>query len=133
MAAYPGNGLAKLLPANRQMYMWDSDTVPVATLPGSLSEAFLLERLPNVSYPWGLSFEVAFSGAPGAFEIDILGANNDTGNPGPGYYVQLGTIITVNASNVGRWDMASNMWPKFVAAYVKILTNSVLVTMTVTR
>lgn len=129
MPGYKGNGLATLLRSNQQGDLWLKESVPV----GSYSTAFQLERISHSSYPWGLSFEAVFSADPGTFEIDILGANNDTGDPGPGNYVQLGTITSVNASFVGRLDMASNMWPKFVRAYLKTLTNAVVVSLQVTR
>ncbi len=132
MSAYPGNGLATLLDNNRQVYLWDNDTVPVNTV-GSLSVAYQLRRIDNAFYPWGLSFECWFSAAPGAFEIDIMGANNDVGYPTPGNYVQIGSITAVNANNVGRWDMASYIWPRYIAAYLKTLTNSVLVTLQATK
>lgn len=133
MPAYSGNGLAELLTANRQMYMWQSETVPVNTFPGSLSVAYQLERIPNVYAPWGCAFEVMFSGNPGAFEIDIVGANIDQAQN----YIQLGTITAANSYvtgyYTGRWDMPSNVWVKYVAAYLKTLTNSVQVTLLATR
>ena len=133
MPAYPGNGLANLLNSNRTMYFWGNEIVPAATWPGSLSIAYQLERLPNVVYPWGLSFELSFSGNPGTFEIDILGANADY----PQNYAYLGMINQVNlyipGYYVGRWDMPTQMWPKYVAGYIKQLTNAVNVTLTVTR
>ncbi len=133
MPPYPGNGLATLLRDNRQAYLWHNATVPVNAAQGSLSHAFQLERVNRAAYPWGVSFEVSFSGAPGAFEIDIMGANADIGSPSPGNFIQLGNITVVNASNVGRWDMPTNMWPKYVAGFVKTLTNAVTVTLQVTR
>ena len=133
MPAYPGNGLATLLRANRQGFFWDNEAPPVNTFPGSLSTALLLERLDYASYPWGTSFEAYFFGNPGAFQIDIVGANIDEAQ----YYVQLGTITSANSYvsgyYVGRWDMPSNMWVKYVAAYMKTLTNAVNVTLMVTR
>lgn len=133
MPAYAGPGLAQPLSSNRQVYFWQTETVPVATWPGSLSIAYQIERLPNVAYPWGLSFELTFSGNPGAFEIDILGANADY----PQNYAFLGMINQVNlyvpGYYVGRWDMSSQMWPRYVAGYVKTLTNAVNVTMTATK
>jgi hypothetical protein len=135
MPAYPGSGLAQLLPANRQVYMWETETVPVDTYPVSLSVAYQLERVPNVIYPWGLSFELTFSGNPGNFEVDILAANSDT----PTSFVKIGSIT--QASQVGvstgsytyRYDMASNIWPKFIAAYLKTLANPVSVTLQATK
>ena len=131
--AYPGNSLAKPLLNNRQVFLWENEAVPASASPGSLSRAFELERVNQSFYPWGLSFEAWFSGAPGTFEIDIMGANNDIGYPTPGNYILLGTITAVNTQNVGRWDMPSNMWPKFVAAYMKTLGNSVNETLQVTK
>jgi len=134
MPAYPGNNLAKPLINNRQHFLWNAETVPVNASAGSLSMAFELQRVNQSFYPWGLSFEAWFSAAPGAFEIDIMGANNDIGIPSPGNYVQIGTITAVNGQNVGRWDMPSNVWPKYIAAYLKTLTNSsVLVSLQVTK
>ena len=134
MPAYPGNGLATPLSYNKQLYMWMNDSVPVNTSPGSLSVAYQVQRIDGAYYPWGLSFEVWFSGNPGTFEVDIMGANTDNGYPTPGNYVQLGSITSVNGSYVGRWYMPSNIWPKYVAAYMKSLTNTaVTVSLQVTR
>jgi hypothetical protein len=133
MPAYPGNGLATLLRVNRQGFLWANEASPVNTFPGSLSTALLLERLDNAAYPWGASFEVVFYGNTGVFEIDIVGANIDA----PQNYVQLGTITTANSYvtgyYTGRWDMPSNMWVKYVAAFTKTLTNAVNMTLMVTR
>ena len=125
MPNYTTSGQAKLLRDNTQGICWANESV---TAP-QLSVAFLLERINRSYYPWGLSFEVQFSGAPGTFEIDLMGANTDA----VGNYIQIGNITTVNGSNVGRWDMPSNIWPKYVAGYVKTLTNAVNVTLTVTK
>ncbi len=125
MPAYPGSSLANILANNRQVYLWDDESVPAGATYGSLSWAFQLERHNRSFYPWGFSVEVWFSGAPGTFEIDIMGANNDLMEN----YVQIGSITAVNSSNVGRWDMASYIWPKYVAAYMKTLTNAVNVTL----
>lgn len=133
MPAYPGGGLGKLLRANRQGLMWDNEIVPAGVYPGSLSTAFLLERLDSASYPWGASFEVYFNGNPGVFEIDIVGCNIDEAQ----YYTYLGNITQassfVTGYYVGRWDMPSNIWVKYVAGYMKTLTNSVPTTLMVTR
>ena len=136
MPPYPGNGLAAPLPMNRKVYLWQNETVPAGSFPGSLSVSYQPDRVPNVSYPWGLSFELSFSASPGTFSVDILGANTDS----PQYYIPLATITQASPTGetqiggfVWRYDMASNMWPMYVAAYMKTLTNSVLVTMTATR
>jgi hypothetical protein len=132
MPAYPGNAQAQLLENNRQVYLWDNETIPVDTI-GSLSRAVEVRRVNQSFYPWGLSFEAVFSGAPGTFEIDIMAANNDIGLPNPGNYVKIGTISSVNGNNVGRWDMPSYFWPKFIAVYMKALGNSVTVSLQVTK
>ena len=44
----------------------------------SLTSAFQLERISRSFYPWGASIEVWFSGDPGAFKIDLMGANDDS-------------------------------------------------------
>jgi len=133
MPAYPGSSLAKLLRNNQQAFFWQNESVPVNTYPGSLSIAFQLERINRSFYPWGAAFEVSFSGNPGAFEIDIVGANADL----PQNYIYLGTINAVNSyvagSYVGRWDMPSNVWVKYVAGYMKTLTNAVNTTLQVTH
>lgn len=134
MPAYPGNGLATTLAANRKVYFWQNETVPTSTFPGSLSVAYQPDRVPNVSYPWGLSFELTFSANPGTFEVDIMGANTDAAPN----YIQLGSITGTGSTTVGggfvyRYDMATNLWPTYVAAYMKTLGNAVLVTLTATR
>jgi hypothetical protein len=129
MPPYIGNGAAGFLRNNNLVYLWQNETVSV----GGLSQSFVLERINRSFYPWGLSFEVSFSGAPGTFEIDLLGANQDIGLPIPGNYNYLGAITQVNSQNVGRWDMPSQMWPRYVAGYVKTLTNAVKMTLTVTK
>jgi hypothetical protein len=129
MPSYAGTGQAQLLYENTQKYFWQNETVATSTL----SVAYELRRVLGAYYPWGLSVEVIFSGNPGAFEIDIMGANNDFAVN----YVQLGNITVTNNSTsgayVGRWDMPTNVWPKYVAGYLKALGNSVNVTLQVTR
>ena len=136
MPAYPGAGLAQLLRVNRQGFLWNVETVPAGTYPGSLSQGFLLERLDNAAYPWGASCEITFAANPGAFTVNILGANTDA----PPNYITLGTITQASPTGqtgtggfVWRYDMATNLWPKYVASYMTSLTNAVNVTLTVTR
>lgn len=129
MPAYPGPGLAKPLNYNRHGYFWNNEIVPALTL----SQAFRIERIDGSAYPWGLSVEVAFGASPGTFEIDIMAANNDNA----ANFVQIGSIIAtasiIAGGFVGRYDMATNIWPRFVAAYVKTLGNAVGLTVQVTR
>jgi len=58
-----------------------------------------------------------------------MGANTDV----PTNYIQIGAITVANGFGVGRWDMPSNVWPKFVAGYVNALANPVNLTMMVTK
>jgi hypothetical protein len=126
MPGYGGIGKAALLRENEQRFLFQNELVAV----GTLSIAYELARINRSFYPWGLSAEVSFSGNPGAFEIDIMGANNDSA----ANYISLGTITAVNGTLIGRWDMPSNLFPKYVAAFVKTLANAtVLTTLQVTR
>lgn len=126
MPAYSGVNQATLLRENRQVFCWQNEVVPASATVGSLSVAFQLERVRSVSYPWGFSVEVAFSGAPGTFEVDVMGADTDN----PNYFIKIGSIVAVNAFNVGRFDgIGSNItYPKYVALYMKTLGNAAVQT-----
>ena len=132
MPAYPGNGLAAPLAYTKQGIFWNGESVPVAAAQGSLSIAFMLQRVDSSFYPWGFAVEVQFSGAPGSFEIDVMGAETDKGDPSPGNYVKIGTITTVNGSNVGRFETTA-LYPKYVALYVATLANVVTTTAKISR
>jgi hypothetical protein len=126
MPGYRGAGQATLLRENMQAYLWQNEPVAV----GELSVAFELARINRSYYPWGLSFELVFSAAPGSFEVDLVGANNDVA----GNYIQLATTDTVNGAFVARWDMPSNLWMKYVAAFMKTPPSAgVLTTLLATR
>lgn len=122
MPGYASINQAKLLRENSQVFCWQNEVIAAGAAVGSLSVAFQLERVRSVSYPWGFSVEVAFNGAPGTFEVDVMGADTDD----PNYYISLGTIAAVNASNVGRFDCIGNTlkYPKYVALYMKTLGNA---------
>lgn len=129
MPGYAGVNQAILLRENRQMFAWQNDAIPAGgTPPISLSQAFQLERVRSVSYPWGFSVEVQFSGNPGVFEVDVMVADTDN----PANYIQWTNITVVNSFNVGRVDIL-NSWAKYVALYMRTLGNSVLVTGQITR
>jgi hypothetical protein len=131
MPGYSGVGQAKLLRENSQIFLWQNEAIAAGASVGSLSLAVQLERVRSASYPWGFSVEVAFSGAPGAFEVDVFGADTDN----PAYFNKIGEITTVNAFNVGRFDgIGTNLtYPKYVALYMATLGNSVTVTGQLTR
>lgn len=128
MPAYSGINQAQLLRENKQVFAWQNETVPASAATGSLSQAWQLERVRSVSYPWGFSVEVSFSGAPGTFEVDIMVADTDN----PANYIQYTNITQVNSYNVGRVDVL-NGFAKYVALYLKTLTNAVTITGQITR
>ena len=124
MPNYVSNGQATLLHYNEQKFLWNNEAV-VAT---QLSISYQIQRIDGGFYPWGFSVEIQFSGAPGAFEFDIMGADIDAS----GNYVKLGSITTVNASNVGRFDTVA-FYPKYVSGYLASIANTVSLTARVTR
>lgn len=124
MPGYQGAGHAALLRTNQQAFLFNNETVAA----GRASIAVQLERIPRSSYPFGASFQLKFGGVPGAFEVDIQVADTDA----DGDYVTVASIAAVNSNNVSRYDM-TNLWPKFVRAFVNTLGNAVSVTVLVTR
>lgn len=123
---YAGGGLATLLRANEQTYLFQNQPI----LAGQASIAVQLERMKSsYYYPWGAAFQVFFSGAPGTFEVDIQFSETDE----PNSYVSVGTINAVNASNYARYDMPNTVFPRFVRGLVKTLPNAVNVTLVATR
>lgn len=136
MPGYAGAGQAGFLDVNRQAFLWLNDTVAAGSVPASFSLAYQIRRLDNSFYPWGLSLELSFAANPGSFEVDILGANTDA-LPN---YILLGSITQASASGISgtggfvyRYDMASNLWPRYVVGYMKTLGNAVAVTLQATR
>jgi hypothetical protein len=128
MPNYGANGTAQLLRRNSQVFLWQNEAVAAT----QLSVAYQMERVDGAFYPWGFAVEVQFAAAPGAFELDIMGAETDAGFPSPGNYVKIGSITAVNASNVGRFE-STLLYPKFIAGLMLTLTNAVNVTAKVTR
>jgi hypothetical protein len=124
MPNYTSNDQAALLYENSQEFFWNNETVAA----GTLSIGWQFRRVLGAFYPWGFAVEVQFSGAPGTFELDIMGAETDV----KGNYVKLGSITSVNSSNVGRFD-ALTFFPKYVAAFMTTLGNAVNTTCKVTR
>lgn len=116
MPAYAASS-AKFLQMNGQVLVWDAETIAA----NAASEAVLLERRKsNNNYPvWGFAVQVAFTGAPGSFDIEVQGAETDTAAS----YVKLASITAVNSSNVGRGDYLS-YYPKYVRLFAKTLTGA---------
>ena len=131
MPAYPGPGLAAPLAYTKQGLFWTGETVPT-TYPGSLSTAFQLQRVDANSYPWGFAVEVQFQGSPGAFEVDVMGAETDA----PQNYIKIGSITAVASlvagNYVGRFDTTA-LYPKYVALNMTTLGTSGPVTAKISR
>ena len=121
---YPGPGQANLLNANHQYFLFQNERV----YGGKSSVAVQLSRLPNMAYPFGAAVQVQFSGAPGSFNLDIQGAEDDV----EAQYVALTAITAVNSSNAGRASIGFT-YPKFVRVRVTTITNDVLATVIITR
>ena len=124
MPGYGSSGQAPLLGEGLQLYLFQSETVSV----GESSIGVQLARRPGIFYPWGVSFQIAFSGAPGAFQIDIQTADIDQDSN----YVTINALTTgvLNASNVGRVELP-NFWAKFVRVKVVGFANFATVTLSV--
>jgi hypothetical protein len=131
MPSYPGPGLATPLAYTKQGLFWEGETIPT-TYPGSLSVAFLLQRVDATFYPWGFAVEVQFAGSPGAFEVDVMGAETDN----PANYVKIGSVIAVASlvagQYVGRFDTTA-LYPKYVALNMTTLGTSGPVTAKISR
>ncbi len=131
MPAYPGNGLAVPLAYTKQGYFWENEKPPT-TYPGSLSQAFFLQRVDATYYPWGFAVEIQFSGNPGAFEVDVMGSETDNA----ANYLKIGSITTatslVTGNYVGRFDTTS-LYPMYIALNLVSLANAVNITAKASR
>lgn len=133
MPGYGGTGMATLIRENQQKYLFQQET----NVTGRASIAVQLERIPRASYPWGVSFHIAFTDAngnpadPGTYEVDIQTSDIDKDTQ----YCTISSLVgagSLNASFVGRIELPS-FWAKYVRANVVTLTNAVFVTVLVTR
>ncbi len=110
---------------NSQALLWNNERIAAA----SASVAVQLERQKSAFYPNGASFELAFSGNPGAFEVDIQAADTDQESS----YVTINPVTgNLNSSNATRVERP-DIYAKFVRFYIKTLTNDVNTTARVTR
>lgn len=124
MPGYSGSGQAAVIGQGLQVHLFDHDTVSVS----ESSIACLISRLQGSFYPWGVSYEIAFSGAPGTFEIDVQTADTDA----DAYYVTIASITTgaLNAGNVGRIELP-NFWARYTRVKVVSFANAATVNLTV--
>jgi hypothetical protein len=125
------NAQAVLLRQNQQRFLFQQEQVSA----GRASTALQLERVNRSFYPWGVSFQVAFTDVngnpanPGTFEVDIQTSDIDQ----DAQYCTLNSVTgPLNAGYAARQELV-NFWAKYVRAYVKTLTNAVYVTLLVTR
>jgi hypothetical protein len=93
--------------------VWSAET----PLVGTKSAAVCIARLCDNSVT-SVSFEVKFSGAPGAYEIDIQEADTDED---AAYLSINNAVLTLSTNNYARYDM-SPMQGRFVRALMKIAT-----------
>lgn len=120
-----------------------SPTVPGALYPGDKGQCFNAEQpaVPQASisfaigpgvyenYPQSASVEGFFSGAPGAFEIDLQTADTDA----DAFYTSEATTITaVSANNTFRAEYPS-IKAKFARLLLKTRTNGVNLTASIAR
>lgn len=133
MPGYAGQGQAVLLRDNKQVYLLQRETI----VAGRASIAVQLERINRSYYPWGVSFQVAFTDVngnpsdPGTFEVDIQTSDIDQDNQ---YSTTTSNTITiVNSSFAGGRLELTAFYAKYARALVKTLTNAVYVTVLATR
>lgn len=125
MPGYAGAGQAKLLRTNQQVFLFNNETVAA----GTSSIAVELERISRSFYPWGVSLEISFSGAPGGFEVDVQTADTDSDTH---YVSETTTVTAVNANNVGRIEL-TQFWARFLRVNIKTLGSAVATTVLLTR
>jgi len=133
MPTYPGNNLATLQYENTQKFLFQNEFYGIGggqQMPSLnfRSIAYQLRRERGASIPFGASFELHFSGAPGAFAIDVQTADTDVDVN----YVTVNTFNAVNANNSASIQLPA-FWAKFVRAVIQTLTNPVNTTLMVTR
>lgn len=112
---------AKIIYAGESEAAFSAETPTPGTGAAAASQAFALNDGPNENL--GFSVQGQFSGAPGAFEIDVMVAEN---NSAFANYTQLATITTVDTNQNFRYDATVN--PSLVCLLLKTRTNAVSVT-----
>lgn len=112
-----------------QQQLWYKQNI-VAGTTTSIAVQLARTRAPYY-YPWGAAVEVAFSGNPGTFEVDVQFAETDNDNN----YVTVGTIANaqMNGTYVARYDMPNTVFPKYVRLFAKTFPNAVTASALITR
>ncbi len=113
-----GTNTAPILTWSQPTQVWSAETPTL----GELSQQVCLPPA-NEYLPKCLSVEIAFSAAPGTFEVDVM--TTDTDNEA--YYTKKAAITEVNAGNVARVEL-TGIVAKFVALQLVALENAVEVT-----
>ncbi len=131
MPGYAGTGQATLIRDNQQKFLFQQET----NVTGKASIALQLERVNRSFYPWGVSFQVAFTDVngnpanPGAVEVDIQTSDIDQDTQ----YCTINSLTSgLNANFVGRIELPS-FYAKYIRAFIKVLTNNVFVTVQATH
>ncbi len=123
MPAYGSQNLL-LLYEGKQIEVFANEPV----VNGESSIAVELRRTRGASYPFGVSYELVFSGAPGTFQVDIQHADNDV----DARYCTVASISVVNGSNAARFELPT-CWTKFARLNIVALGNPVNLTAIITR
>jgi hypothetical protein len=109
-----------LIPGDLPQTLWNAE----ARVAGDFSPAVCLSKK-DESHPGTVSIEGFFSGAPGAFEIDLQTSDTDA----DGMYQQEGLGITVaNSQNAFRGEFMS-VSANFARVNLKSLGNAVNITL----
>lgn len=122
--------LGPYIPATQAIYPGDQVTPwnAEARVTGDASPAVCLAGVYE-NHPGTLSIEGFFSGAPGAFEIDLQTSDTDA----DGMYQSLGAgIVQVNANNAFRAEFL-NVSARFARVLLLSLANGVNITLNITR
>lgn len=127
---YPGAGLASLLRANSQQFLFRQQLIAA----GNASIAVQLERIKmSYFYPFGASLQIWFTdvnqvaAAPGTFEVDVQLSDNDV------QYSDGTALTAVNSTTqAGRIELPW-LWAKYLRVNLKTLTNAVYSNVLVTR
>lgn len=127
---YPGPGLAALLRANQQQYLFQQQLLTAAQVTaGQASAAVQLERINRVSYPFACSVQIWFTNSsgvgvtPGSFDVEVQCSDVDVDSQ---YSDEQGLTGGLNASFSGRIELATN-WMKFLRVRVPTFANAATV------